>query len=80
MEDEATSVPVDEGQLEAATEPAEGESTEGESVEGAPEQGLEAIGLASSEAEQAADATDAAISGDEPEAGAQETEKPADGE
>jgi large subunit ribosomal protein L17 len=77
MEEEATSVPVDEGQLEASTEPAAETDSETDSELA---EGLEAIGLAGSAAEDAAGATDAAIAGDEPEAGAQETEKPADGE
>ena len=41
-----------------------------------PEEGLAALGLAEDDAEQAADATDEAIDGDEPEAGGQETAKP----
>jgi large subunit ribosomal protein L17 len=65
MEEEATSVSVDEGALDDAT--------------GEPEEGLDAAGLSSEQAAEAADATDAAIAGDAPEAGAQEAEKPADG-
>jgi len=41
-------------------------------------EGLEAIGLAPEEAEDAAEATGEAISGDAPEAGAQESEKPSE--
>jgi|SRR5579875_2518607 len=63
MEDEATSVPVDQGRLEATTEPAAE----------TPAEGLDALGTSEGEAAQAAEATDAAIAGDEPEAGAQET-------
>jgi large subunit ribosomal protein L17 len=41
-------------------------------------EGLAAIGLADEDVEEAAEATDDAIGGDEPEAGAQETEKPSE--
>jgi large subunit ribosomal protein L17 len=41
-------------------------------------EGLAAIGLADEDVDQAADATDEAIGGEEPEAGAQETEKPSE--
>jgi large subunit ribosomal protein L17 len=77
MEEEATSVPVDESALDEAS-PTAADEQSGETAE--PEQGLESLGLSSGEAEGAADATDAAIAGDEPEAGAQETDKPADDE
>ena len=76
MEDEATSVPADEGTLDETTASADAP------VE---EEGLAAIGLSSDEAGEAAEATDQAIGGDEPEAGAQESpqadseaDKPAD--
>jgi large subunit ribosomal protein L17 len=41
-------------------------------------EGLAAIGLADEDVDQAAEATDEAIGGEEPEAGAQETEKPSE--
>jgi large subunit ribosomal protein L17 len=41
-------------------------------------EGLAAIGLADDDVDQAAEATDEAIGGEEPEAGAQETEKPSE--
>jgi len=86
MEEEATSVPVDEAAVgEGAADEAEDKAGVDEAAAPAdeapePEQGLEAAGLSAEQAEEAADATDAAIAGDEPEAGAQEAEKPAEQE
>jgi large subunit ribosomal protein L17 len=87
MDDEASSVPVDQEDLDAATEPAaevadddaDDESASADAEAPAePEEGLAELGVAPEEAEGAAAATGTAISGAEPEAGAQEGDKPAD--
>jgi large subunit ribosomal protein L17 len=65
----AAAVAADAGEAEVAETAAENAEV-GE--------GLAAIGLADEDVDQAADATDEAIGGEEPEAGAQETEKPSE--
>jgi large subunit ribosomal protein L17 len=76
MEDEATSVPVDHDAEATEDEATDSEATESDATE--PETGLAELGLSTEQAEGAAEATDAAIAGEEPEAGAQESDKPND--
>jgi large subunit ribosomal protein L17 len=67
----------EEGAPDTAESLTDSEAAErGDTVE--PEEGLAAIGLAESDAEDAAQAADDVLDGDEPEAGAQEAEKPQD--
>jgi large subunit ribosomal protein L17 len=62
-----------------ASESADADAVDEASAESAEAgEGLAAIGLSPDDAEEAAEATDQAIGGDEPEAGAQETEKPSE--
>jgi large subunit ribosomal protein L17 len=66
----AAAVAAEAADADAADETAEESAEAGE--------GLAAIGLAPEEAEEAAEATDEAIGGEEPEAGAEDAEKPSE--
>jgi large subunit ribosomal protein L17 len=75
----ATDDATEAAEVDEATEADEATAVDEVSAENAEVgEGLAAIGLGRDDVEDAADATDEAISGDEPEAGAQETEKPSD--